>query len=78
MNRYDRDMLRMVEEIGIKGANIVSKNRSRHDRLEFDHEGYHYSIPMPGTPSDWRALKNFRSDLKKLIRERTHETNALR
>lgn len=63
-NQYSRDpeIAAFVEALVVEGWAFVPKGSARHAKVKAP-DGF--TFPVPGTPTDHRAGKNWRSQIKK-------------
>lgn len=66
-NQYSRspEISATIKELLAKGC-TYDDSRGPHPKLVFP-SGRRFAIPM--TPSDWRAVKNFQSQLRRMVKE---------
>lgn len=65
--RIPKEHKRFLETAGIDWEIV---RRKKHTIVELSHNGRTKRLPITGTASDHRALKNFRSDVRNFIKEK--------
>ena len=58
---------RELDDAGIRHTRL---QRGKHQAVEFDIGGERQLLIMPGSPSDWRAPRNARGHLRRVLRQR--------
>lgn len=63
MTRHLRDLLRLAEALGVAQARI--QHRGRHALLTGEAGGRRVRVFVPLSPSDWRAARNLKADMRR-------------
>jgi predicted Ser/Thr protein kinase len=56
-----------LDSAGIQHTRL---HRGKHEAVEFLIEDERQTFIIPGSPSDWRAPRNARSQLRRMLRQR--------
>lgn len=64
----NKDIARLVRELVRQGWHF--QRGSRHGKLRSLSGRY---LTVPGSPSDWRAFKNFERDARQILRDDHHD-----
>lgn len=58
-----------LDVIADEGCRLVSAHRGRkHFKLRVEADGHEFTMVAAGTPGDYRAITNFRGDLRRIRR----------
>ena len=68
LRKYERTILKRAKELNIQNPAIYKK-RGNHPRLIGTFLGHPIKYPYPGSPSDYRSLKNNLSQLKRFLKQ---------